>query len=91
MSKFWTPARITELRALWDAGLSYEAIADHMGVSASSVENTRRLHGLPKRKQGRVKGSRNKGPVRLPEMVSKPYAWASDIPWPDKSRLMAGR
>ncbi len=72
MSKYWTPARVTEYRVLWDQGFSYEVISDHMGVSVSSLENARRIYGLPKRKQGRVRGSKNKAVVRVPSLVSKP-------------------
>ena len=40
---------IAELRRLWSAGVSADAIAAHLGIRRQKLHELRRLHGIPDR------------------------------------------
>ncbi len=87
----WTEARLARLSDLMARGLTYESIGDYFGVTARSIQATRARYGLPARHRG-WKPIRPKVVVVAGPLAAKtPPAGESDIPWPTRGQMMAGR
>lgn len=88
----WAPARIKRFSDMWLAGVPAQEIADTFGITANTVAFKRQALGLPRRNSkgtgSRAHRKNRPAPPKPPIVLKRP---PSDIPWPDKARLMAGR
>lgn len=101
-TSIWTDERILRLKELWrDDSIRAEDVARALGVSLSSLKGFLKKHrnvvGLEQRPSGGERARKYGKTVATPpapraaRQAAPSALLESSIPWPDKSRLMAGR
>ncbi|MGB2399102.1 MAG: GcrA family cell cycle regulator [Candidatus Puniceispirillaceae bacterium] len=63
----WTDERLSQLRTLWDEGLSISQIGEKMGVSRNAIAGKVHRMKLPKRSSPVSKSAKSAEPVAEPE------------------------
>ena len=96
--RVWTESRLTKFRQLWEAGTTLAEIADYFGVTYLAAKQAREHYGMPSRHRPKRRWAKApvepkpKNIVTVPPMPSvKSPVLPSDLPWPSKQQLMAGR
>jgi hypothetical protein len=70
--KRWTPEAITQVRVLWDAGLTLRAIGERLGISRGAVSGVVDRHGFTRRDEPEmIRAWKARGKVKLEKRVER--------------------